>query len=153
MSSRAKRGVSASYRQRIMSDRQTDVETGLKGYSLLVRHTVWLMGGAVAISVIGALTHNVREFGLMSVFISGNGELVVVAIWGSAFAVWWRAAKMRAVAVWILVGLVLLNLLSGAVLTVLPVTFLPFRPEQSLDHYVSHIVYGVAQLPLILNAF
>ena len=78
---------------------------------------------------------------------------MVVAIWGSAFAVWWRAAKMRAVAVWILVGLVLLTLLSGAVLTVLPVTFLPFRPEQSLDHYVSHIVYGVAQLPLILNAF
>ena len=132
--------------------RRIDVQTRMKVCRVLDRRAVWLMGGAIAVSIIGVLTHNTREFGLMSVFVSGNGELAVVVVWVSAFAVWWRVANVRTLAVWFLVGLALLNLLVGAILTALPVTFLPFQPEQSLEHYVSHIVYGVAQLPLILIA-
>ncbi|HRJ44162.1 MAG: hypothetical protein KJZ86_06525 [Caldilineaceae bacterium] len=34
-------------------------------------------------------------------------------------------------------------------ISVLPLALLPFDPEQSLGHYGSHILYFLAQLPLI----
>ena len=37
----------------------------------------------------------------------------------------------------------------GAVITVLPVGFLPFVPEQALAHYFAHAVYATSQLPLL----
>lgn len=43
-----------------------------------------------------------------------------------------------------------LHLVVGAVITVIPFGFLPFTPEQSLRHYLAHVVYGLAQLPLII---
>ena len=46
----------------------------------------------------------------------------------------------------------LLNLLGGAVLSVLPLPFLPFVPEQSLRHYSFHLLYGLTQVPLIVAA-
>lgn len=46
----------------------------------------------------------------------------------------------------------LLNLLGGAVLSVLPLPFLPFVPEQSLRHYSFHLPYGLTQVPLIVAA-
>jgi hypothetical protein len=39
--------------------------------------------------------------------------------------------------------------LAGAVITVLPLPILPFRPEQSLRHYGVHIIYAVTQLPIL----
>jgi hypothetical protein len=44
----------------------------------------------------------------------------------------------------------LLNLLGGAVLSVLALPFLPFLPEQSLRHYSFHLLYGLTQVPLLL---
>ena len=41
-------------------------------------------------------------------------------------------------------------MLIGGGLSVLPLTFLPFTPEQSYAHYFSHAVYAAAQLPLVL---
>lgn len=45
----------------------------------------------------------------------------------------------------------LLHLLGGGVLSVLPLPFLPFAPEQSVSHYLLHAVYALAQLPLVLS--
>jgi hypothetical protein len=39
--------------------------------------------------------------------------------------------------------------LAGAILTVLPLPFLPFWPEQSLRHYGVHALYAAAQLPVL----
>jgi hypothetical protein len=39
--------------------------------------------------------------------------------------------------------------LAGAILTVLPLPFLPFRPEQSLRHYGVHALYALTQLPVL----
>jgi hypothetical protein len=39
--------------------------------------------------------------------------------------------------------------LAGAILTVLPLPFLPFRPEQSLSHYGVHAYYAATQLPVL----
>ncbi|MGH2602738.1 MAG: hypothetical protein ACRDJ9_25560, partial [Dehalococcoidia bacterium] len=43
-----------------------------------------------------------------------------------------------------------LNLIGGAVLSVLPLPFLPFKPEQSLRHFAFHVLYGVTQIPLLI---
>lgn len=45
----------------------------------------------------------------------------------------------------------LLNFLGGGVLSVLPLAFLPFEPDQTPSHYLFHGVYALAQLPLILS--
>ena len=42
------------------------------------------------------------------------------------------------------------RIVGGAVLSVLPLPFLPFEPEQSVSHYLSHVVLGIAQVPLIV---
>ena len=52
----------------------------------------------------------------------------------------------------LLLAWALLNLLGGAVLSVLPLPFLPFVPEQSLRHYSFHLLYGLTQVPLIVAA-
>lgn len=43
-----------------------------------------------------------------------------------------------------------LHLVGGAMLSVLPLKILPFVPAQTLAHYGAHLLYGLAQLPLIL---
>ncbi len=45
--------------------------------------------------------------------------------------------------------LVLLHLVGGAIVTVIPIGFLPFVPEQDFTHYFAHFLYGLAQVPLI----
>src|SRR5262245_53661118 len=43
----------------------------------------------------------------------------------------------------------LLNLVGGA-LSVLPLPFLPYHPEQTLPHDFFHVLYAGAQLPLLV---
>jgi hypothetical protein len=42
------------------------------------------------------------------------------------------------------------QLVGGAVISVLPLPFLPFIPEQTLEHYLSHVFLGITQIPLIV---
>jgi hypothetical protein len=44
----------------------------------------------------------------------------------------------------------LLHLVGGGIISVLPLPFLPFYPEQRLAHYAAHALYAIAQLPLIV---
>lgn len=53
---------------------------------------------------------------------------------------WWIGPARR-VAAWLLLGWAWLNLLGGAVLSVLPLGFLPFNPEQSPRHYAFHALW------------
>ena len=48
----------------------------------------------------------------------------------------------------LMLGWTMLNLLGGG-LSVLPLPFLPFVPEQSFRHYAFHALYGLSQLPLL----
>lgn len=68
---------------------------------------------------------------------------VLVAGWFSPF----RRAATIALLVW---GL--LHFVGGGVLSVLPLPFLPFAPEQTLSHYLFHGIYALAQLPLVFGA-
>jgi hypothetical protein len=111
--------------------------------------TTLLLGAAVAVAILGSLAHNVIEFGLAPVLTSRNGELPMVLLWIAGFILWWRFPQARLPAAWFLVVLALLNLIGGAIITVTPFGFLPFEPEQTLTHYLSHVIYGVAQLPAL----
>lgn len=51
-----------------------------------------------------------------------------------------------------MVAWALLNLVGGGILSVLPVRLFPFEPEQSLGHYGAHVIYAVAELPLVVVA-
>lgn len=57
---------------------------------------------------------------------------------------------IRQIASWALLGWAALNLLGGGMLSVLPLPFLPFDPEQSLRHYLFHLLYIASQLPLLI---
>jgi hypothetical protein len=65
------------------------------------------------------------------------------------FAAWWLLPARRLMAILIIVWAIL-HLVGGAIITVIPFSFLPFYPEQSLRHYLAHIFYGLAQLPLMI---
>jgi hypothetical protein len=45
---------------------------------------------------------------------------------------------------------VMMHFLIGALLTVLPLPVWPFTPDQSLAHYMAHMIYAILQLPLIV---
>jgi hypothetical protein len=64
------------------------------------------------------------------------------------FAGWWLLPTRRLAAALLLVW-GLLHLVGGAIVTVIPFSFLPFVPEQDFIHYFAHFLYGLAQLPLI----
>ena len=43
-----------------------------------------------------------------------------------------------------------LNLVGGGILSVMPLPFLPFHPEQTVFHYMMHVEYVLTQIPLIV---
>ena len=66
------------------------------------------------------------------------------------FLGWWKQSNRRRLWAWLLLGWTFgAHLLIGAILSVLPIPLWPFYPAQAIGHYVSHVIYGVAQLPLI----
>ena len=46
-------------------------------------------------------------------------------------------------------SMALVHLVIGSVVTVLPLGVLPFTPAQTSEHYISHLLYGLLQLPLL----
>jgi len=51
----------------------------------------------------------------------------------------------------LLLGLGALNLVGGGIISVLPLSFLPFMPAQNATHYLVHVFYSVAEIPLIMT--
>jgi hypothetical protein len=104
---------------------------------------------ASAIAAAGMVAHNVFEFG--PAFLLDPQTLIPLAIFGLfALLAWARPAN--AVVHVALLAWALLNLVGGGILSVLPLGLFPFQPEQSLGHYATHVIYGVAQLPLAVVA-
>lgn len=104
------------------------------------------VGGAAVLAWVGLSVHNVADLPsqtLLSPESAGPGlvSLLLVALWFQP--------RSRRIAGWLLLGWASLNLIGGAILSVLPLPILPFSPEQSLRHYLFHVLYGACQLPLI----
>ena len=129
------------------TDPRADVGVGL-GSGTLQAPSALRVGLALALSWGAMLAHNLYELPLAIGDLENSGPLVVALVLWVAY---WRRGASRAVQ-WALLGWALLNLVIGGIVTVLPLAILPFTPEQSLDHYLAHVVYAVGQVPLTLLA-
>jgi hypothetical protein len=104
---------------------------------------------ASAIAAAGMVFHNVLEFG--PAFLLDPETLIPLAIFG-LFALLACARPANAVVHVALLAWALLNLVGGGILSVLPLGLFPFQPEQSFGHYGAHVIYGAAQIPLVVVA-
>ncbi len=108
------------------------------------------MAAAVGLSALGMAFHTVREFDWPGLWSPGTGMIPVVGVQVLLFVVWWLSPGVRTGLGRALAATGVFQLVGGAIISVLPLSFLPFLPEQSVGHYVSHLVLGLAQIPLIV---
>src|SRR5258708_16580021 len=95
------------------------------------------------------VAHNVLEFG--PVFLLRPETLIPLAIFGLLALLGWARPANSVIHV-LLLAWAVLNLVGGGILSVLPLGLFPFQPGQSLGHYPIHVIFGVAQLPLLVVA-
>lgn len=103
------------------------------------------------ISCVGLWVHEVYRVPQLLGF-TPDGSVFMFVIAG-ALAYWWHRTHSAAAAA-ALFAYAAISLVGGA-LSALPLGWLPFKPDQTLSHYAVHVVYAVAQLPLMsvaLNA-
>jgi hypothetical protein len=93
--------------------------------------------------------HTVREFGWRGLVSPATGFIPVLGIQVALLVWWWRSPGSRREAARWLMWTAAFQLVGGAILSVLPLPILPFVPAQTVEHYVSHLVFGLAQLPLL----
>jgi hypothetical protein len=100
----------------------------------------------VALSWLGEVLHNAVELPQLTLLNPENIFPALVSL--LLFLLWWRAPTKSAPA-GLLFAWGAIHLVFGAILSVLPLPFLPFVPEQTTRHYLAHLLYGLAQLPLL----
>jgi hypothetical protein len=99
---------------------------------------------ALTTAWLGLFFHDLWEFGRPA--IENSVAMGVIAV--LLFTLWRRLEEhRRAIAILMLVYATIS--LIGALTSVLPLELWPFEPEQSLKHYVSHVIWALAGLPLI----
>ena len=100
----------------------------------------------LALSWLGLFAHNSIELPSLNLLSPENSFPALVAV--LLFVGWWLLPTRR-LAPALLLAWGLLHLVGGAIVTVIPFSFLPFVPEQDFAHYLAHFLYGLAQLPLV----
>ena len=117
----------------------------------MTRGDVERLAIGVVCSALGFGVHNAVELGPRDGLLAWqNGFLLLLG--GQLLLLAVAVRRPRAAAGWLLAS-ALLQLAGGAVLSVLPLPFLPYAPEQTPAHYAMHALYGVAQLPLLHAAW
>ncbi|MFE9575406.1 hypothetical protein ACFYO1_03400 [Nocardia sp. NPDC006044] len=101
----------------------------------------------LALSWLGFFVHNVADLPGQTILSPESAYPTAVYL---ALAASWCVRGFRRGAAWLLLGWGAAHLLGGAVVSVLPLSILPFDPEQTLYHYTFHIIYGVTQIPLLV---
>ena len=117
-----------------------------KTSSLTADRSLGLVAALLALSWLGLFVHNSIELPSLNLLSPENSFPALVAV--LLFAGWWLLPTRRLAAALLLVW-GLLHLVGGAIVTVIPFSFLPFVPDQNFTHYFAHFLYGLAQLPLI----
>jgi hypothetical protein len=103
---------------------------------------------ATAVSWLGLWVHELHRVPRLLGF-TPVGDLFMLPI-AAGLALWWSRSRGApaacALAIYATVNLV------GAVVTILPLGWLPFVPDQTVAHYAAHVIYAVCQLPLLTLA-
>jgi hypothetical protein len=110
---------------------------------------LWL-GSAVACSGLGLAVHTVREFGVPWLFAWETGLAPFIFVQVVIFVLWWHRRSLRPTLDVLLAAAGVVQLIGGAILSILPLPFLPFAPAQTIDHYLTHVILGITQIPLIV---
>jgi hypothetical protein len=110
------------------------------------RRIGWVAAGTL-LSWLGEFVHNCAD--LPQLFLLSPENTIPALIASLLFLAWWLLPLKRTTHV-ALLSWALLNLIVGGVLSVIPFPFWPFYPEQTVFHYSMHVLYGLAQIPLIL---
>lgn len=106
-----------------------------------------LVAALTVLSWIGLYIHTTIELQL-PVWQPENSFPALVGL--LLFLGWWRQPNRRRLWAGLLLGwAAIAHLLFGAILSAIPLPLWPFDPEQTAVHYFAHVIYGVAQLPLI----
>ena len=114
--------------------------------SVKVNRPVGVVAAFIVLSWLGMMIHNAIELPQLTLLSPEVGipTLIYVVLALGGWLLPYKRMWATTLFVW---GL--LHLLGGGILSVIPFPFLPFYPEQSLRHYFAHVVYSVAQLPLL----
>lgn len=107
------------------------------------------MAAALTVSALSMLAHNLYELPLSPIDLENSGPILFAAILGVAYALRPDSKAVAAAAL----GWGVLNLVIGGIVSVLPLSILPFMPEQSVTHYGAHVVYTFGQVPLVLLSY
>lgn len=106
-----------------------------------------LLAALTLLSWIGLYIHTTIELQL-PIWRPENSVPALVGL--LLFLGWRRQPDRRRLWAGLLLGwTVIAHLLLGAILSIVPLPLWPFVPEQTAVHYFAHVIYGVAQLPLI----
>jgi hypothetical protein len=101
---------------------------------------------ALALAWLGFLTHNLADLPNRNPLIPETlYPSLVYGILGLAYLI--KPSRLTSALLLLWVGL---NFLGGGIISVLPLPFLPFAPEQTAYHYAFHAVYAASQLPALI---
>ena len=114
--------------------------------SLTADHSFVSVAALLFVSWLGLFAHNSISLPSLTLLSPENSLPALVAV--LLFVGWWLLPARRLTATLLLMW-GLLHLVGGAIVTVIPFSFLPIVPEQNFTHYSAHFLYGLAQLPLI----
>ena len=101
---------------------------------------------ALLLSWLGFLVHNLADLPDKNPFIP---ETLYPSLVYLALMLMWLARPGR-VTGWLSLAWIGLNFLGGGILSVLPLPFLPFVPEQTVYHYTFHVLYAASQVPALI---
>ena len=117
----------------------------MRASSTVQRVSPWIVAAGVVLAWLGLVIHNIKEFPLMAFT---RPEYIFPSFAWLVLFLAWLLFSNHPSTVRLLLGWSAISL-AGAIVTVLPLPFLPFRPEQSVGHYGVHVLYAATQLPVL----
>ena len=114
--------------------------------ALIRPRTVQLVAALTLVSWFGMIVHD--RISLPELSLLAPDVVLPTLVSAALFAAWW--AWPGRLSLGFLLGWTLLHFAVGGLLSVLPWPFLPFVPEQTLQHYIAHVLYAACQVPLLI---
>jgi hypothetical protein len=100
------------------------------------------------LSWLGAFIHNMADLPGLTLLSPENSIPALITL--VLFLAWWQLPNKRLPTLVLLAWAFFPQFLGGSILSVIPFSFWPWNPPQTLFHYAMHVVYATAQLPLII---